>query len=326
MIRLSPARAPRAWRTHAAALLALALVACGEGAPPGHQGYVEGEFVNVASPIAGRLDRLSVRRGDTIAAGVPLFALEAQSEAAAQRQAAEQLRAAEAQLADLNVGKRPQELDVTRAQLAQARADEGKSATRLARDEAQFAIGGIARQQLDDSRAAHDADLARVKQLESEIAVGELPGRAAQVRAQAAQVAAARAALEQAQWRLDQKSIASTLGGLVQDTLYREGEWVAAGNPIVRMLPPANVKVRFFVPQAAVGGIAPGRRATVHCDGCGADIPVTVSFVSTEAEYTPPVIFSNETRAKLVFMVEARPEIADAPKLRPGQPVSVVLK
>lgn len=326
MIRLPPVRPPRARGARAAALLALALAACGEGAPPGHQGYVEGEFVNVASPIAGRLDRLSVRRGDTIAAGVPLFALEAESEAAAQRQAAEQLRAAEAQLADLNVGKRPQELDVTRAQLAQARADEGKSATRLARDEAQFAIGGIAKQQLDDSRAAHDADVARVKQLESEIAVGELPGRAAQVRAQAAQVAAARAALAQAQWRLDQKSIASTLGGLVQDTLYREGEWVAAGNPIVRMLPPANVKVRFFVPQTAVGGIAPGRRAIVRCDGCGADIPVTVTFVSTEAEYTPPVIFSNETRAKLVFMVEARPAIADAPKLRPGQPVSVVLK
>lgn len=326
MTRFPPARASRARAAHAAALAALALAACGERAPPGHQGYVEGEFVNVASPIAGRLDRLSVRRGDTIAAGLPLFALEAESEAAAQRQAAEQLRAAEAQLADLNVGKRPQELDVTRAQLAQARADEGKSATRLARDEAQFAIGGIARQQLDDSRAAHDADLARVKQLESEIAVGELPGRAAQVRAQAAQVAAARAALEQAQWRLDQKSIASTLGGLVQDTLYREGEWVAAGNPIVRMLPPANVKVRFFVPQAAVGGIAPGRRASVRCDGCSADIPVTVSFVSTEAEYTPPVIFSNETRAKLVFMVEARPSAADAAKLRPGQPVSVRLE
>lgn len=165
-----------------------------------------------------------------------------------------------------------------------------------------------------------------MKQLESEVAVGELPGRAAQVRAQAAQVAAARAALEQAQWRLDQKSIASTLGGLVQDTLYREGEWVAAGNPIVRMLPPANVKVRFFVPQAAVGGIAPGRRASVRCDGCSADIPVTVSFVSTEAEYTPPVIFSNETRAKLVFMVEARPSADDAAKLRPGQPVSVRLE
>lgn len=310
----------------ALAALPLALAACADAPPPARQGYVEGEFVAVASPIAGRLDRLSVKRGDTIAAGVPLFALEAQNEAAAQRQAAEQLRAAEAQLADLNAGKRPQELDVTRAQLAQARAEEQKSATRLARDQAQYVIGGIAKQQLDDSRAAHEADAARVKQLESEVTVGELPGRVAQVRAQSAQVAAARAALEQAQWRLDQKSIASTLAGLVQDTLFREGEWVAAGSPIVRMLPPGNVKVRFFVPQAEAGGIAPGRAATVRCDGCAADVPVTVAFVSTEAEFTPPVIYSNETRAKLVFMVEARPSPADATKLRPGQPVSVVLR
>jgi len=308
------------------AALTLALAACSDAPSAARQGYVEGEFVNVASPIAGRLDRLSVRRGDTIAVGAPLFALEAQSEAAAERQAAEQLRAAEAQLADLKVGKRPQELDVTRAQLAEARAGEQKSSTRLARDQAQFAIGGIAKQQLDDARAAHDADLARVNQLESEIAVGELPGRAAQIRAQEAQVAAARAALEQAQWRLDQKSVASTVSGRVHDTLYREGEWVAAGSPVVRMLPPGNVKVRFFVPQADVGAIAPGRDATVHCDGCAADVPVKVTFVSTEAEFTPPVIYSNETRAKLVFMVEAAPAPADASKLRPGQPVSVTLK
>lgn len=316
---------PPHFRALVLALAALALAGCGDAGPPQRQGYVEGEFVNVASPIAGRLDRLSVRRGDAVSAGAPLFALEAESEAAARRQAAEQVRAAEASLADLHSGKRPQELDVTRAQLAQARIEERKSATRLARDEAQAAIGGIARQQLDDSRAAHDAALARVTQLEREIAVGELPGRAAQVRAQAAQVAAARASLEQAQWRLEQKSIAATQGGVVQETLYNEGEWVAAGNPVVRLLPPGNVKVRFFVPQAEIGAIAPGRAATVHCDGCAADVPVTVTFVSTEAEYTPPVIYSNETRAKLVFMVEARPAADKARRLRPGQPVTVTL-
>lgn len=307
-------------------LAALAFAGCEESPSGDRQGYVEGEFVNVASPIAGRLDRLSVQRGDTVAAGVPLFALEAQSEAAAQREAMEQLRAAEARLADLNVGKRPQELDVTRAQLAQARADEQKAATRLARDQAQFAIGGIPRQQLDDSRAAHEADAARVKQLESEVAVGELPGRAAQVRAQAAQVAAARAALEQATWRLDQKSVLATRAGRVFDTLYREGEWVAAGSPVVRMLPPQNVKVRFFVPQAVVGELKAGRAAAIRCDGCGPDVAATLTYVAAEAEFTPPVIFSNETKSKLVFMVEARPAVADAARLHPGQPVSVQLR
>jgi HlyD family secretion protein len=146
------------------------------------------------------------------------------------------------------------------------------------------------------------------------------------LRAQSAQVAAARAALEQAQWKLDQKSIAATREGRVHDTLYREGEWVAAGNPVVRLLPPGNVKVRFFVPEALVGAISAGRAASVRCDGCAADVPVTVTYVANDAEFTPPVIYSNETRAKLVFMVEARPAPADASKLRPGQPVSVTLK
>jgi HlyD family secretion protein len=92
------------------------------------------------------------------------------------------------------------------------------------------------------------------------------------------------------------------------------------------MLPPANVKVRFFVPQTIVGSLAAGRAVSIQCDGCAADIPATISYVSSQAEYTPPVIYSNEKRSKLVFMVEARPSLADAPKLRPGQPVSVTLK
>ena len=313
-------------RTAALAVAVVVLAACGDRAPSGYQGYVEGEYVHVASPIGGRLDRLAVKRGDWVTSGAPLFALEAASESAAQRQAQEQLRAAEAQLADVRQGKRPPEVAVTREKLAEARADAQKSATRLARDEAQFRVGGIARAQLDDTRAAHDADLARVRSLESEVQVGELPSRTDQIRAQQAQVAAAQAALEQAQWKLDQKTVTATREGRIVDTLYREGEYVKEGSPIVRMLPPSNVKVRFFVPQMLVGAIAPGREASVRCDGCAAEVPVTVSFVATEAEYTPPIIYSNETRAKLVFMIEARPTPADAANLRPGQPVSVTLK
>ncbi|MFO1316639.1 MAG: HlyD family efflux transporter periplasmic adaptor subunit [Burkholderiales bacterium] len=309
-----------------ALLAALALAGCAERAPGGYQGYVEGEFVNVASPIAGRLDRLAVRRGDEIAVNASLYALEAANEAAAQRQAAEQVRAAEAQLADLKQGRRLPEQDVTRALLAQAEAEAGRSAAQLARDEAQYRIGGIARAQLDDSRAANAVAVARVAQLGSELAVARLPSRDDQVKAQTAQVAAARAALEQATWRLDQKSVLATRAGRVFDTLYREGEWVAAGSPVVRMLPPQNVKVRFFVPQAIVGELRVGRAVAIGCDGCGADIAATLTYVSTEAEFTPPVIFSNETRSKLVFMVEARPAVADAPRLHPGQPVSVRLR
>jgi HlyD family secretion protein len=317
---------PMSWRLGAVIpLCALALVACDRAPPAGYQGYVEGEFVHVSSPIAGRLDQLLVKRGDEIGVGAPLFALEAANEAAAVRQAQEQLRAAQAQFADLNLGKRTPEQEVTRAQLQQAQVDEQRTAAQLARDETQFNIGGISRQQLDDSRAAHATAAARVRQLQSELTVATLPSRGDQIKAQAAQVAAAQAAVDQARWKLDQKTVVATHAGRVFDTPYRLGEWVAAGNPVVRMLPPQYVKVRFFVPQTIVGGLKVGRSVSIHCDGCAADVSGTLTYISTEAEYTPPVIYSNETRGKLVFMIEARPSPDNAMNLNPGQPVSVRL-
>ena len=309
----------------AGALALLALGGCGHPAVPGYQGYVEGEFVYVGASVAGRVDSLAVRRGDDVAAGAPLFTLESDNETAMRAQADAGLEAAQATLADLKAGKRPPEIDVTRAQLAEAQATERKSALELARNDAQYAIGGIARAQLDDSRALHDADVARVRQIESQLKVAALPSRDEQVRAQVSQVAAAQAVVDQAAWRLRQTRVDATRAGQVQDTLYQPGEYVAAGAPVVKLLPPEDVKVRFFVPQPAIGALALGRQVTIHCDGCSADIAATLSFVSTEAEFTPPIIYSNETRSKLVFMVEARPAPVDAKRLRPGQPVSVTL-
>ena len=140
-----------------------------------------------------------------------------------------------------------------------------------------------------------------------------------------AEVQAARDALAQAQWRLDQKAQSAPADALVVDTLYRPGEYVAAGAPVVSLLPPGNVKVRFYVPETTVANVRPGMTASVRCDGCGEPIPVRIDFVAPEAEYTPPVIYSRENRAKLVFLVEARPE-RPASVLRPGLPVEVSLE
>lgn len=311
-----------------AAALALActgavLAGCAAEAPSSYQGYVEGEYVHMASPFGGRLEKLAVQRGQTVAGDAALFKLSADEEAAAKQQADDQLRAAQAQLADLGLGRRTPELEVVRAQLAQAQAAEAQAAQQLARDRAQFEAGGIARAQVDDSRANLEVKAARVRELAEQLQVSRLPARSGQVRAQDAQVAAARAVREQMAWRLGQKAIAAPQGALVVDTLYREGEWVPPGSPVVRLLPPGNVKVRFFVPQALVGKTKPGAKVMLHCDGCPADIPATISFIADGPEYTPPVIYSNETRDKLVFMVEARPAAENASSLRPGQPVTV---
>jgi len=313
--------------TPAAALVVVVVCAgCSRDPKDSYQGYVEGEFVYLASSQAGQLTQLDVARGQTVAAGAALFALESQNETDAVAQARQQLQAASAQQADLLTGKRRAEIDVVEAQLAQTRADATRAETQLTRDQEQYQAGGIPKSQLDDSRAAALSAAAHVRELQGQLEVARLPGREDQIRAQSAQVRAAQAALAQAQWKLDQKIVRAPQAGLVFDTMYRSGEWVPAGSPVVRMLPPENVKVRFFVPETVVGSLTPGRAVRIHCDGCGADVPAVLSFVSEQAEYTPPIIYSNETRAKLVFMVEARPAPVDAPRLRPGQPVQVALK
>jgi HlyD family secretion protein len=305
---------------------AFVIAACSKHEPARWQGYAEGEYVYLASSQSGTLTHLEVTRGQTVAVNAPAFALDSVEEAAARDEALHRLAAAQKQLVDLQTGKRPPEVRVTEAQLAQAEANAHKAALQLTRDEAQLRAGGIAQAQLDDSRAQAASTAAQVRELQNQVRVANLPGRVAQIAAQAAEVEASRASLAQAQWRLDQKRVNVPSGGLVYDTLFRVGEWVQAGNPVVQFLPPHNVKVRFFVPETVVGSLSPGRKVNVRCDGCAADVPATITWISNAAEYTPPVIYSNENRAKLVFMIEAHPSAQDAVKLHPGQPVEVTLQ
>jgi HlyD family secretion protein len=154
------------------------------------------------------------------------------------------------------------------------------------------------------------------------VRIANLPARSDEIAAANAEVNAATDALAQAQWRIDQKSQAAPAAGLVADTLYRPGEWVAAGAPVVSLLPPGNVKVRFYVPETMLATIRTGDPVVVRCDGCGGDVAAKVSFIAPQAEYTPPVIYSRENRAKLVYHVEALPDAAN-PALHPGLPVEV---
>lgn len=302
---------------------ALLLGGCGFHHSNSFQGYVEGEFVNVATSAGGQLEQLRVVRGEQVAAGDPLFVLEAGSEAAALREATSRLAAAEAQLSDLLSGRRSEEIDVLESQLAKARSDASFADSEWKRAEAQFASTDISQSEWDRAQANRDGARARVQQLIAEIAVAKLPAREDQSQAQREQVAAARAAVARAEWQVRQKEVAAPVAGLVFDTLYRPGEWVGAGRPVVRLLPPENVKVRFFVPEDRVGALQIGQEVVILCDGCPEEIAARVSYISTEVEYTPPVIYSSETRSKLVFLVEAQPTRAEDPTLHPGQPVRV---
>lgn len=313
-------------RLLATLLATAALAGCSEPAGNSWQGYIEGEYVLLAAPAAGQLQKLYVRRGDSIEAGRPTFALEQESERAARLQAGEQLKSAEARLENLRAGRRPPEIESLRAAVTQARAALALSSSQLKQQQELFKGGFIAQAVLDQAQSAHARDTALLKGAEAQLQTALQPlGRDDERKAAEGDVAAARAALAQADWRLEQKSIAAPVAGLVQDTFFVEGEWVPAGKPVVSLLPPGNVKARFYVPETVLGSIQPGQAIEIRCDGCPAPIQARVSYLSSQAEYTPPVLYSRESRVKLLFLVEARPAPGGAP-LHPGQPVDVRLK
>jgi len=307
--------------------LALALSAGCSHKPSGDaQGYIEGEYVYLAAPLGGALTNLAVARGDSVKTGQLLFELERQSEAAALTQAEKNLAQAQAQLDDLTKGRRPTEIASLEAQLQQSQANLKLAKDALARREQLGGAQVISKEELDQANAQRDAEQARVAQLVADLETAKLGGRADAILAAQAAVESQRAALDKAKWAFDQKQQFAPANATVHDTLYRQGEWVAAGNPVVVLLPPENLKVRFFVPQDKLSRVKIGETISVKCDGAAKPFSATVNYISTQAEYTPPVIFSRETRANLVFMIEAKFSAADAAELRPGQPVDITIK
>lgn len=306
-----------------ALVLASALAGCGPHKDSGWSGYVEGDYVYVASPLGGSLESLGVRRGQAVARGAPLFALESESERAAREEAAARLAAAQAQVADADKGRRPQELAVTAAQLAQARAEADLAATEYMRQKQLLADGFISQSRLDDARTKAEEARQRVAEMIAALGVGRLPAREDERTAARATAQAAQQVLRQSEWRTQQKQQRAPADAMVADTFFRVGEWVQPGQPVVVLLPPGNTRARFFVPEGELGAIAMGQPVTLHCDGCGAPIPARIEFISTQAEYTPPVIYSNSQRSRLVFAVDARPDPKDGARLKPGQPIDV---
>ncbi len=286
------------------------------------QGYLEGEFVHVAAPLGGRVERLAVARGETVEAGAELFALEREAELAAQRQTEEQLRAAEARLADLRKGLRPSEIAALEARKEQARAAAELANLEYDRLGELHRTKVISENDYDRARIAREQAARTLDELTAQLATARLGGRSDAIAVAEAEVSAARAAKERADWSVDQKVQRAPEAALVYDTLYREGEFVIAGAPVVALLPARNLKVRFFVPEAERARLKAGDAVQVTVSGREA-VEARIGYLSPRPEYTPPVLYNRENRAKLVFMVEASFEGGAAPELHPGQPVDV---
>jgi HlyD family secretion protein len=288
------------------------------------QGYAEADFVKVGPTQQGLLTAVAVARGDEVKTGALLFTQDEADDRAARDQAAQMLAQAQKQLANLQNGGKPTEIEQAEANLADARATLVRATADLARGEAQLSIGGVSKQIVDQYRADRLSAQAKVSAAEAALAQAHAPmGRQGEIEAQIASVAAARAALAMAEWRLAQRRVIAPAGGRVADVLARPGETIAAGSPVVSLLPPGNIFVRFFVPEPLLSTIHLGDQVALACDGCQSGLSARISFISPKAEYTPPLIYSESNTAKLVFIVEARPPRDQAVKLNPGEPVEV---
>lgn len=300
-----------------------AITACSEKPPSGWTGYAEGDYVFIASPIAGRLQTLAVQAGQQVQANAPLFTLEQESEQAAQAEAQARLRSARAQASNTEKGRRAEEIAVTTAQLQQAQAALQLARQDVTRQQQLVAQGFVAKARVEDAQTALTQAQSRVAELTAALQVARLPARVDERTAATATAQAASEALRQAQWRIDQKSATAPQAAQVSEVYFRPGEFVGAGVPVVALLPPQNIKARFYVPESDLSTLRLGQTVQIHCDGCGAAIPARVSRIATQPEYAPPIIYSNTQRSRLVFLVEARADAADAPRLHPGQPVDV---
>jgi HlyD family secretion protein len=288
------------------------------------QGYAEADFVKVGPTLEGLLNSVSVARGAKVSAGAKLFDQDDIADRAAVDQATRQLAQAEAQLANLQSAGKPTEIEQAEANLTDAQAARDKFAADFQRTERLRSSGNASAQLADQRRADLRSADAKVQAMEAALAQLRNPlGRASEIAAQQAAVAAARAAVAMAQWRLDQRHVAAPAAGIVTDVLARPGETIPAGVPVVSLLPLENVFVRFFVPEQMLAKIHYGDQVKLVCDNCPRDVTASISYISPQAEYTPPVIYSEESRSKLVFRVEARPPLQQAPLLNPGQPISV---
>ncbi len=297
--------------------------ACGVSAPLA-VGYVEGDFVLLAPIEVAEVTTVSARRGDRVSPGQPVATLEKADAEIAVTQAKAALAQAQAQLADLQVGKRPEEIAVLEATLRSAKAQAADAARTLARTQDLLKRGVATQAQYDDAATQAEVADAAIGQATANLAVGNLPARPETIKAAENQVKQARTALDQAEWRLSKRTLVAPAAGRVDDIIRHAGDTAGPSAPVLSVLPDGAVKLTVYVPEASLSAVKIGGELAVRCDGCPRDLKARISYVSPDPEFTPPVIYSLENRQKLVYLVEARPMGATGP-LQPGQIVDVDL-
>ncbi len=308
----------------AVALIARILPA---GAPPSNAsvGYIEGEYVNVAPIEVARLANEYVRRGDMLKAGDRIATLDTADAEIAVNNAEAALGQANAELANILYGRRPEEIAAIDATLKAARVQQDDAQRTLNRRQDLNARGFASQADLDAAQTAYDVAASRVTELASNLAVAKLPARDEEILSARNKVDQAKAALDNARWRLEQRQLVAPSAGYVSDIIRRVGDVAGPSAPVVSFLPENAVKVMVYVPEGALSSLALGQELNVRCDGCEKGLSAAVTYIAREPEFTPPVIYSLESRQTLVYLVEARAAHDKPLRLQPGQIVDVDL-
>jgi HlyD family secretion protein len=284
-------------------------------------GYIEGEPLYPASPVAGRLVALDVQRGDVVKSGAAFFTVDPAQMQAARDQAEAETEAAKSLAADARRGQRPAELGIIEAQLVAARAQLNEANTTLKRVQPLAEAGAASRAQLDSAVAAKATAQANVGAVEKQLQAARLGAREDQARAAQDRVKQAEAALKAAEARLVDIAPTAPSNGRVEDVFFQPGEWVPANQPVMSFIPDDRVRLRFFAPQNGIAAYTVGSEVSFSCDGCASGLKAKITYVSPRPEFTPPVIYSREARERMVFLVEALPTTSQG--LTPGQPIDV---
>jgi HlyD family secretion protein len=291
--------------------------------PAPFQGYVEGETLLIGPAEAERIERLLVAPGVEARKGEPLFLMQASLIEAQRAEAQARLAQARAQRDNLRSAlNRPEQIAVLEAGVARAQAALALSQAEYDRQKTLYDRRISSHAQFDQAEAARNRDAAALDEARRQIVAARLTARGGEIAAAEAAVDAAEAGERQVATRLARLTVVAPQTGVVQDVFFRAGEMVAAGQPVVALLPAENRKIRFYVPEPRLAGLTLGAPVAVACDGCPPGLVAKVSFLAKEVEFTPPVIFSDAERARLVFKAEARFDGAGAP-LPLGLPVSV---
>lgn len=313
------------WLLIAGIIFIVAGSGCQRHNPYAWQGYIEGQYTYLSSNTDGYLQQLHVVRGTPVQAGQLMFVLESEPQASQLAQAQNKLRQAQFDLSNQVKGQRYTILKGIQEQIRQASANLELARITYERNRKLLATNDIAQQTFDQAEANFKSANGRFDELMANLSEAELGARTDVIASAQAAVAAAMAEMNMAEWYLAKKTVIAPAAGATYDTYFRVGEFVPAGRPVVSMLVPRNIKLIFYVPEPMLSQIKLGEVVNVGCDSCAKNYPARISFIASQAEYTPPMIFSEQERQKFVYRVEALFDEKTAVSFHPGQPVDVYL-